>query len=114
MTKQWHIYELPPIDFLWEMLPTTKEVLKKFIDYEGFSKLSEFIKAYHNALDMARKVGWEGDFRSYTPRIFWLPDDTEFSYAFVWKQDNNGTTYVVSPYRLIWLEELASEIFVAT
>jgi hypothetical protein len=33
----------------------------------------------------------------------WLPYDTEFAYGFVWKQDNNGTTFVASPVPMPWL-----------
>jgi hypothetical protein len=58
---------------------------------------------------LAERHGWEGDF-SFPARVLWLLEEgsNAFAYAFVWKQDHNGTTYVVSPYPLPWLGEPAT------
>ena len=48
--------------------------------------------------------GLEGAFRE-PARVLWLPEKN--SHAFVWMQDNNATTYVVSPHPLPWLGEPA-------
>jgi hypothetical protein len=58
------------------------------------------------AYELAKKAGWEGDIRE-GPYVAGLPthetaDDGHFMIA--WKQDNNGDTFVASPYRLPWLE----------
>lgn len=64
-------------------------------------------EAFRNqAYELAKKVGWEGDIRE-GPYIAGLPthetaDDGHIMIA--WKQDNNGDTFVVSPYKLPWLE----------
>ena len=114
--KRWYFYEMFPIDDLWEMLATPEETVKKILAGEGgIMDVVVFVNDYAYALDEARKRGWEGDFR-HPARVFWLPGDTIFVYAFVWKQDNNGATFVVSPYELPWLKDYSAtcEHFVQT
>jgi hypothetical protein len=112
----WKAYHLSPIDFGWEFLPTFQEVAARFAesdamkivhggeydidDYPKLKKDLEFAK------DLALEAGWEGDYRgSHTPRVLFLPDETEFICAFAWKQENNGSTFVVSPKPLPWLDD---------
>lgn len=109
----WHTYETPPVDIGWEDLRTVQEtagVLVARMQSTGVkndvdaSALHSFLAAWTSAKDAASSKGWEGDLR-IEPVVFWVPNDTEFSYGFVLKQDNNGTTYVVSPVPMPWLEE---------
>jgi len=63
-----------------------------------------FASEWSQAKELAEKKGWEGDF-SHEPAVFWIPlQDTDFAYGFVFKQANSGTTFVVSPKPLPWLE----------
>jgi len=64
----------------------------------GADDIVEFLRDFETAKAEAQKVGWEGDYRA-APRVFWLPqpESNSMSYAFIWKQDNNGTTFIVSP-----------------
>ena len=119
----WFAYEIQPIDFGWDYLPTVEEIVSKCAsesaraalsrcDNDDFSIYSKadidtevFIKDFHAAQEMATKLRWEGDF-SHSARVLWLPDENTFVYRFVWKQANNGTTYVVSPHPLPWLREI--------
>ena len=59
------------------------------------------------AVEMAkmRALGWEGDVRGEV-FIFTVPsfDDLECKIGFVWKQDNNGSTCVSSPFELPHLD----------
>ena len=52
---------------------------------------------------------WGGDIRTgETIYVFALPPSGQecgMDVGFVWKQDNNGTTFVLSPRRLPWLDE---------
>jgi hypothetical protein len=69
--------------------------------------VSAFLADFAYALRLAKDTGqWEGDY-NYEPRVFWSPDPDlfRFSYGFVWKQDNNGTTFIISPQPLKWLED---------
>lgn len=48
---------------------------------------------------------WEGDL-SQEPFVFFIPAPQKCSpcYGYVWKQNNNGQTFIASPIRLPWLE----------
>ncbi|MCS6766060.1 MAG: hypothetical protein MO847_06375 [Candidatus Protistobacter heckmanni] len=110
----WKAYSLIPIDIMWEFLPTLEEVAGKIGAMDAFYAqqvaaagevdLTTFLASFESAKQAARDVGWEGDFRG-SPRVLWLPmAEFSFTWGFVWKQDNNGETFVVSPYPLPWLE----------
>lgn len=120
----WHVYAVSPIDHDWELLPLAEsvaadiareqavEVVHRRPGAEGAAyhhDVAEFLAALQEAKTAARnaKWQWEGDYRpDKSPRVFWLPDPgwSCFRYGFVWKQDNNGMTFVVSPFPLPWLE----------
>jgi len=112
----WNAYATGPIDAHWEFLHTVPTVAAMIAGDEAAAAASgsvpwgnlrsqQFLEAISEARDAASKLGWEGDFRE-EPRVFWLPDaDTgELVFGFVWKQDNNGSTFVVSPLPLPWLD----------
>lgn len=108
----WHIYEIAPIDLGWEHLKTVRETAAILLQRSettsrendiDASDLHVFLRSWESAKDAASDKGWEGDFR-HEPVVMWIPNDTEFNYGFVFKQDNNGTTYVVSPVEMPWLE----------
>lgn len=113
----WIVYELGPIDHGWENLKTVREtvadiaqnedVLAQPHDLDG-EAVRRFVDRWESAKDAAAAAGWEGDFR-HPPRVFWLPYDISFEYGFVFKQDNNGTTYVVSPQDLPTLAQLVTQ-----
>lgn len=90
-----------------------KEVIRDLVesdycDEEEFycGPLPDFMVHWEHAKGMAHKCGWEGDFFE-KPRVFWLPDpdNGKFTYGFVIKQENNGTTFVISPVYLHNLRE---------
>lgn len=101
-------YEITPIDFGWETLSTVSETAAKLGSEDAVSRvdgdpqsapfysLDTFLADWETAKQLASEAGWEGDFRG-EPRVFWLPTELEIRYGFVFKQDNNGTTYVISP-----------------
>jgi hypothetical protein len=101
-----NVYRLPPIDHMWAALPTIADYRKSLVnEFEAAEvasqilALDEFLK---NSLQTAKEYGWEGDFRN-EPRVFLLPLKSEFRTCLVWKQDNDGTTFVSSPIELPWL-----------
>lgn len=116
----WKVYVLPPIDFGWEQLKTVRETLSSIDNASGESdscadgdigsnSVMTFVQDWEDAKHAATDVGvgsWEGDFRD-PPRVFWVPDEGSFTYAFVFKQENNGNTYVVSPVDLPYLTDIA-------
>ena len=110
-------YDISPIDVGWDNLKTVWETaaLLGAKDAESRARrettsdcsydLPKFLTAWEFAKQKAGDHGWEGDFR-IDPVVFWVPDDTQFSYGFVFKQDNNGTTYIVSPVDMPHLKDL--------
>ncbi|GHC38546.1 hypothetical protein GCM10007291_45190 [Gemmobacter nanjingensis] len=95
-------YSLAPIDFGWEHCPTVAEytaMLKADDVMYGPEVVEQFYADFQTAKDLARDVGWEGDFRG-DAHVFLVPTEEAFQYGFAWKQDNNGITFIVSPVKL--------------
>lgn len=117
----WTVYRVPPIDTHWEQLRTVGETMAAIVaremeHYNGEQGLSDecsgLLDAANQALREAVHIDWEGDF-SQEMRVFWVPSsalslDVCFEYGFVWKQDNNGSTFIASPIPLVGLGETAS------
>jgi len=103
------IYELPPIDH-WYGAMDEDTFRRMFCRSEfnlhgmaaGLSTMSKFITM---AEKLFREAGWEGDCRE-GPYFFAVPtDDGMMRFGYIVKQDNNGTTYVASPYPIAHLTE---------
>lgn len=110
----WFAYELSPLDYGWEHLKTVSETVCDLAKIDDSSwpppdinsdDIKQFLSDWELAKAEATRIGWEGDFR-HEPVVIWLPDETGFDYGFVFKQDNNGTTYVVSPVAMPWLKPI--------
>ena len=109
---KWIVYVTTPIDHGWERLKTVKETAADIaIHGSGFDEtgdidaeaVQQFLSNWASAKEAAQREGWEGDLR-HEPCVFWLPGFGGFEYGFVFKQDNNGTTFVVSPQVLSGME----------
>ena len=113
-------YRISPIDmgfrFLWTVDRFRDQLrLEDIANHDGFSGLSggpivlrglnQFELDFERAKHLARDHGWEGDFRE-GPFVMPVLIEIEVGYAFVFKQDNNGTTFVLSPVPLPYLENL--------
>ena len=113
-----YVYTLTPIDFMWghltrasmvadrlyrEMRPTisappdrdNEDTINDFVD---------FIDAWGIAANQAIDAGYGDPRETMDGAVFWLPAEEMFKYAFAFKESNNGTTYVVSPYPLPYLQ----------
>lgn len=116
----WFVYGVGPIDWNWEHLQSVEDVARKIgsehaalqlerddVDayYEDGISLEEFLSDWKAAREAASAKGWRGDFR-HPPAVFWIPDETGFRYGFAFKQDNNGTTFIITPVQMHWLERL--------
>lgn len=108
----WHGYHVAPIDLGWNDLLTVDAYVKQYVDAGYPNSDVKEVRQYFTTL-MARieKVAtesllWEGDFRE-VPHIFHLPTEIEFSVGIVFKQDNNGSTFLFSPVELPWIKEEA-------
>jgi hypothetical protein len=79
-----YVYSIPPIDLGWHNLATV-------------GHLPRHIETIASAL------GWEGDVVGCI-RTFFVPVDDGFRQGYVWKQHNNGTSFVASPVRFEHLD----------
>ena len=110
-----YTYHIAPIDFGWENLKTVAETASRLgalkaegravAGEHGYAELDvdDFLSDWEAAKNLADGEGWEGDFRQ-GPVVFWVPHEDGFKYGFAFKQDNNGSTFVVSPVRMPWFE----------
>lgn len=111
----WIVYQVGPIDHGWNNLRTVQDTVADIAgtDDEFMRRhdlntdgLTTFIQGWESAKDAAAREGWEGDFL-HAPRVFWLPSEIGFDYGFVFKQENNGTTFIMSPQDLPAVARLA-------
>ena len=84
--------------------------------FDGIAPLPQWIANTHDAqaawalravlalADAAEQVGWDGDMR-HLPSVGCLPTPPDVTPYLLVKQDNNGTTFVISDAELPWLEE---------
>jgi len=98
-----YVYCVQPIDdfHLW-MRPS--DVFNAF-GSDDLREIKEFEDVFDTARTSARLIGWEGDIRE-GPFISMLPPNEGGSsslFIVAWKQDNNGTSFVASPYILPWI-----------
>lgn len=104
-----YVYELNPMDFGWEGMQPVDQYrtrLKEEVAHYDPKAIDQFEEFYNRALSAGKQLGWEGDFRAGTgPHVAALPDHDSALLMLVWKQDNNGTTFVASQARLAHLEQ---------
>lgn len=93
-------YATPPQDFFQGMVHIDDYVKSPTADILGVIEAA-MLAATH----FVRR--WEGDIRSREFYVFALPDPlcTSVRLGLVWKQDNNGDTFIASPTRLDWLDD---------
>lgn len=114
----WFRYALSePIDDFSGCIPFRAYVENVLSDRSDFCEVgselqSRFIllsEIYANIAEaMNGTAGWEGDVRGDDLYVFALPGHSGSTLiGYVWKQDNNGSTFVASPVRLQWLDEFA-------
>lgn len=114
----WYRYELcGPIDYFSgcvQFNDYVKEIYEsndlypesEFDIRERFKALSQIYGEVSEA--MQGFVSWEGDIVENGLLVFALPcDSCETKVGFIWKQENNGSTFVASPFPLPWLEGCA-------
>ncbi|GAB7563970.1 hypothetical protein LG202_20090 [Methylobacillus methanolivorans] len=116
MENQWSVYRVSPIDHGWHYLKTVNETARllggNWAEAEANGLVADhprvevFLAAYRFAREAAIAHGYDNINRNQ-PVVFWLPDSTIFNYGFVFKSDNGGITYVISPKPLPWLNQMS-------
>ena len=123
-TKQMFCYETSPLDHFQGLTGLTEEVDRinqvhrnKNIRHARLMELFAFVMFC--AREISKKNScWEGDIRHYIGNDEWHyyennayifsipnPDYATCSYGMIWKQDNNGSTFICSPVELPHLAE---------
>lgn len=103
------IYETSPQDYFDGMVPLCDAIYNSG-ENEGSNDTAWRI--IHFVISCVYKVAraksfWEGDIRGNDIYLFSLPDpdNAMVRMGLVWKQDNNGSTYICSPVEIPWLKE---------
>jgi hypothetical protein len=100
MDRRIHVYGLAPVDF-WGGWSKPEDVLTDDPhDWQGIQR-SDYEAFLERAKEIARRLGWEGDMRqgAFLAGIP-DPDNSRSTFMLAWKQDNNGSTFVASPFPL--------------
>lgn len=107
------VYEVEPIDD-WGGWRLADDVFRVCAATDGFPPsiayrdASEWYPFWERAQASAGRppLHWEGDIRE-GPYVSMLPDPDNGGTCFLvaWKQNNNGTCYIASPFALPWLED---------
>lgn len=98
------VYSINPIDWWngWQVPSDLFRVSVREMEVE-WHEPAEWVKMWARARELAEKIGWEGDIRE-GPYVTVLPQPYEVPPVVIgWKQDNNGTTFIASPFELPWL-----------
>ncbi len=106
-----YVYELSPIDH-WGGWMSEEQYLadcenKSYLSTDKPHERRRLEKLKKQAFDLAKrlKIGWEGDFAEgpYFSPIPAEGGNSGCELLLAWKQRNNGTTFIASPYPLPWL-----------
>lgn len=110
------IYQTSPQDFFEYMTPVKALFQIEDTTYDSCDK-ELFVRFNMETLRLlmrcayevarAEKSCWEGDFRGDEIYLFSLPDpdNSKVISGVIWKQDNNGTTFICSPVLLPWIDD---------
>ena len=109
-----YVYSCLPIDFWhgWHPLQSllSRSDTARYKTGDWSLDPSEVRKFWELAQILAKEIGWAGDIREGP---FWIPLPPltgDWTFAIAWKQDNNGDTFVASPFQLPWLHKEADRM----
>lgn len=100
-----YVYETNPID-AWDAFVPLEEILGRAPSVTTYGRGDLVRQLMFACKAVATLAAWEGDVRE-GPYVIPIPGGEwgafEPELAFAWKQGNNGTTFIVSPVELPWL-----------
>ena len=107
MVTKYYIYELSPIDY-WNGCVSLAQHLMR-MQHSDYFEIEEFqaeiIKIAKMFCAVGNMTAWEGDIKEGV-YVFSVPrNEVDMLTGYIWKQNNNGTTFCVSPMRLCWLDK---------
>lgn len=89
----WYAYCIFEIDADWDLNMTIDEFREK---KSSKAYLWNFEDYWDMAQEAAKEVGFEGPITE-GPVIFTIPDEPFFHYAFAFKHERSGETFIISP-----------------
>lgn len=95
--ERFHIYGIIPIDF-WQGWIPVDEFLQRWPDLIEDVELQLLIVKRE-----ATRMGWDGHGEIC---MTGFPIEGGGGYLFGWQQQDNGTSFIVSPIEMPWLEDL--------
>lgn len=114
--KKYYIYAQSPIDY-WLRWKTPMEYIKSVRNLYEEEKddpdfhINDFICRLVEIAGCFKKAGWEGDISGQDLYVTELPNGNfEMKIMVGLKQDNNGMTFIASPYPLPWMEGESSHL----
>jgi hypothetical protein len=107
-------YEISPIDYFDGCVTLAEYIIsmteKADDDYTYKAVIADLNKEICVLVtEMSKMELWDGDIREGI-YVFAVPDDTATKIGFIWKHDNNGCTFVISPIELPHLNQLSLNI----
>lgn len=105
-----YLYRVEPLDY-WDLLIPIESLITENPEYGSSVDLNHLlIQAMEIAYKLSKKPEylWDGDVECIY--LFGLPTrpneaSNKFVHGFAWKQLNNGTTFICSPYELPWMND---------
>lgn len=100
MKHKYYCWELEqPMDSNWELMNSMSEAIQFATLSDEELEIPELIaNVWFAAHESLKIIGWEGDIRgNQQPKVFWIPCDYSPLPGIVFKQGNNGQTFVISP-----------------
>ena len=111
--KKMFFYQTAPVDFFSGMVRAEDYIKHLQMEHSGSDadkQVSDFIKHVMyctRAVSLALNSYWEGDVRGNDLYVFQIPYPScgnEIPLGVMWKQDNNGDSYICSPVKLDWID----------
>ena len=117
--RKLYLYEMPPIDSFLGMtpLPVAMQMAKEESEEDNVFRnqwessgdavlriANLVIDSFHEAC-FSPECNWEGDIKNICVFAIPHPDQERSELCLIWKQENNGTTFISSPIELDYLNE---------
>ena len=105
MKKKFFKYVMSPIDWFYGCM-TLEEYFEARVSLRSAYGVEAVVSLTMSSLlvEMQSIREWEGDI-SEGIYVFAIPNESMCNIGFIWKQSNNGTTFIISEVELPWLSE---------
>jgi len=99
-----YFYQTSPQDVFFGMVEIEKALAEEESSGDRYRLLQLIVECVRHVA-LAKGSRWEGDFHSMHVFSLPCPENTTTEMGLIWKQSNNGDTYICSPVALPWIDE---------